>query len=594
MGVAALLVLLPLAAPATDISVTTQDGKTVAGSVALSSLKMKTDFGTVTITMNKVVSIQFGEPDIVIVAGDVELRGTLKLTRLKIVTAEGNRSLKRADLKTLVVVVGGRPKGGPDWSGVWRTTFGPMKLKQTGLKVKGAYGVEYPFTIEGVVKGNKLVFKYRKPRARGDGTFEMFETGDDFRGTYQPDGGREGQWAGWRAEIARAPIEAGKTTSGVAKCLVKYHVRAPKAYDGNKKWPAIVILHGSNMNSKTYVDGIAGRWPKLADDYLVIGIDGESVGGTASPDHRYGNYTYINFSGLDWGSPAVKRQSPALVAEVIEELKGFLPVDRVFVGGHSQGGFLTYAVFTYFPHLVDGAFPMSCNLLVQCEPDNFKDEKIRKQQREIPIAVIHGQADSVVGYSGGEYCHSRMIDGEFPMVRLYAPKRVGHAFNALPVDEAVRWLETMTSRDPARLIEYGESAFNQGAYRDAIAAVGRVRALDAKGPVAERATALARKIDRKAEPKAKKLEKGIRNSKKGTWVEDFHVFRTDFAFADSAQGIMRTYAKLREKHREPADKLFWAARREQDQAAKRRQWKEIVDKYYASKWYVLVKGWLDE
>ena len=218
MGVAALLVLLPLATPATDISVTTQDGKTVAGSVALSSLKMKTDFGTVTITMNKVVSIQFGEPDIVIVAGDVELRGTLKLTRLKIVTAEGNRSLKRADLKTLVVVVGGRPKGGPDWSGVWRTTFGPMKLKQTGLKVKGAYGVEYPFTIEGVVKGNKLVFKYRKPRARGDGTFEMFETGDDFRGTYQPDGGREGQCttAMARTAMSRRPRSGMKSTATIA------------------------------------------------------------------------------------------------------------------------------------------------------------------------------------------------------------------------------------------------------------------------------------------------------------------------------------------------------------------------------------------
>lgn len=594
MGVAALLVLLPLAAPATDVSVTTKDGKTVTGSVALSSLKLKTDFGMATIHMNKVVSIQFGEPDIVIVVGDVELRGTLKLTRLRIVTAKGNRSLKRADLKTLAVVVGGRPRGVPDWSGIWRTTYGPMKLKQTGLKVKGAYGVEYPFKIEGEVKRNKLVFKYRKPRARGTGTFEMFETGDDFRGTYQPDGGRKGQWAGWRATVARASIEAGKTTTGVAKCLVKYHVRAPKAYDPNKKWPAIVILHGSNMNSKAYVDTIAARWPKLAADYIVIGIDGESVGGNSSPDRPYGNYTYINFSGLDWGSPAVRKQSPALVAEVIEELAGFLPMDRVFVGGHSQGGFLTYAVFTYFPHLVDGAFPMSCNLLVQCEPDNFKDEKIRRQQRDIPIAVIHGRADTVVSYSGGEYCHNRMIDGEFPMVRLYAPKGVGHAFNALPVEEAVRWLETMTSRDPTRLIEYGESAFGQGAYRDAIAALVLARALDTKGSVAQRAKALAAKIDRRAEPEAKKLEKKIRISKKGSWVEDFHLFRTDFAFADSAQGVMRTYAELREKHREPANKLFYAARGERDQAAKRRQWKEIVNKYYASKWYLLVKGWLDE
>jgi len=48
----------------------------------------------------------------------------------------------------------------------------------------------------------------------------------------------------------------------------------------------------------------------------------------------------------------------------------------------------------------------------------------------------------------------------------------------------------------------------------------------------------------------------------------------------------------REAHEKPASDLFYAAREERDDEARKAKQREIVEKYYASKWYPLVRGWL--
>ncbi len=57
---------------------------------------------------------------------------------------------------------------------------------------------------------------------------------------------------------------------------------------------------------------------------------------------------------------------------------------------------------------------------------------------------------------------------------------------------------------------------------------------------------------------------------------------------------MAAYAKLRESHAKPANKVFYAARRIRDKSERNEKYREIVDKYYASKWYQMVKGWIGD
>src|SRR5205814_10697226 len=94
---------------------------------------------------------------------------------------------------------------------------------------------------------------------------------------------------------------------------------------------------------------------------------------------------------------------PALVAEALDDLRETYPISRYFVGGHSQGGFLTYSLLMNFPEKIAGAFPISAGVIFQCEPSAYADEKVRAAQRTVPLAIIHSKQDQVVEFNSGEY-----------------------------------------------------------------------------------------------------------------------------------------------------------------------------------------------
>src|SRR5206468_3566881 len=123
-------------------------------------------------------------------------------------------------------------------------------------------------------------------------------------------------------------LQAGKSVDGAASNLLTYTVRAPEGYraEGGRKWPAVVILHGSNMNGRSYVETIASAWPDIARDFLLIGINGERPSNTG-PDPRF-NFSYANFVGKSTfkGFPGTDRESPALVSEALAELREAYPV----------------------------------------------------------------------------------------------------------------------------------------------------------------------------------------------------------------------------------------------------------------------------
>lgn len=395
-----------------------------------------------------------------------------------------------------------------------------------------------------------------------------------------------------------APFERGKIVDGTAANKVTWHVRVPKKVDPRRPSPALLIFHGSNMNSKAYVSTIVAAWPKLAEEYILIGINGENrVKGSSDENPAY-NYTYVNFAGKSKykGYPGTDRESPALVAEVVQELKKSLKISKLFVGGHSQGGFLTYSCYMNYPDLFAGAFPISCGLIVQCEPSAYDKEDIRAQQREGALAIVHGENDGVVGFSMGRSAHESFQDDAFPALRLFTDPRAAHMFARLPVEEAVRWLESMTADDPRTLLAFAQSQFGKGEFRDALAVADRAARLDTRKRYSSKIRSLRKAVDKKAAPQVKALAKAMARAADDSWVADFMKFRAQFEFADSAKGVLQAYGTLREKHEKPARDLWYAARR--DFQAKRRdegykKYEEIVAKYYGSSWYRYAKRSLE-
>ncbi|HEX8916789.1 MAG TPA: hypothetical protein VF796_30845 [Humisphaera sp.] len=94
----------------------------------------------------------------------------------------------------------------PDFGGEWETTYGPMRLRQTGDAVEGTYGEGGRAKVSGTVgPGGRLTFTYTEPNATGEGWFELRDAGRSFAGEWREK--HAGVWAGWAGRRTGAAAE---------------------------------------------------------------------------------------------------------------------------------------------------------------------------------------------------------------------------------------------------------------------------------------------------------------------------------------------------------------------------------------------------
>ena len=119
----------------------------------------------------------------------------------------------------------------------------------------------------------------------------------------------------------------------------------------SRKWPADRDPPRIEHERSSYVDTIAAAWPDIARDFIILGstarprrISVTTRGSTTPMSITSGRSTFKGFPGTD-------RESPALVSQAMTELKEVYPIDHYLVGGHSQGGFLTYSLLMNFSRI---------------------------------------------------------------------------------------------------------------------------------------------------------------------------------------------------------------------------------------------------
>jgi len=102
---------------------------------------------------------------------------------------------------------GKRAPATAQWSGTWKSSYGPLSLAQQGKAVTGTYVYSNP-PVQGSVAGEaagrtlKVLWK-EGPGGAGDGeaVFELSEDGMSFTGTWTGAGGAGGGvWEGTRDE----------------------------------------------------------------------------------------------------------------------------------------------------------------------------------------------------------------------------------------------------------------------------------------------------------------------------------------------------------------------------------------------------------
>ena len=490
-----------------------------------------------------------------------------------------------------------------DFAGTWLTDLGLMELTRDGSKFRGRYAFRgRTSSIEGEGRGRHFEGKVQAGPSTAPAFFDLDPAGSAIYGA----GGIDGQvaWYGWNGRkapqyVKHAALVAGSIVDGATEDLLTYTVRAPEGYKAGdvKTWPAVLILHGSNMNASAYVNTIAGVWPDIARDYILLGINGETPSQLDPADPRF-NYTYVNYVGPGKGFAMSDRESPGLVRDAMAELKQVYPIQRYFVGGHSQGAFLTYSLMMFSPDLVAGAFPISGGLLVQAEPTFFQDEAVKAAQRAIPLAIVHGLNDPNVGYPMGTHALGAFLDAGWPAVRMFTDERAGHMFGLLPVGAAIRWLEKMTCNDPAALAQFAEDHFDREKVpRDAVAALQRARALKPDAPTREKLDRLDQAINALVAPRAAQFVERMKAANGSEWVDDFHAFRDGYQYAAAAAPAIAAFDELRRAQNAPAKRLADEALglfRQGKQAEGLARAQAVVDRYPASESYRLVKGWLAE
>jgi pimeloyl-ACP methyl ester carboxylesterase len=302
---------------------------------------------------------------------------------------------------------------------------------------------------------------------------------------------------------------------------MRYFLRVPKKYDPRSGARLIVFLHGSSMNGLSYLRSFEAK--KWCEDDILCCPNGENGTDPFGPN---------NF-GFESG--------PAVV-EVTEEVQKAFKTTITYVGGHSQGAFLTYSVILNYPDLYRGAFPMAGDCWMQNEPNLWEDKPdVLKKQREIPIAVIHGKIDPVVKFSQGEHAYDCFRAMGWTKLRFFAPANLNHMFMMAPIDEAIEWLDAMNGRDDRKSLTLASKWARDGewGWMWHVAKASRSAALQQRA---------AEDAAQKAVPMMAEALKG----KPADWIPKWVEFWRVHGETNAAKPLIANYLALRNQQRAAA------------------------------------------
>ncbi|HKQ80221.1 MAG TPA: prolyl oligopeptidase family serine peptidase [Blastocatellia bacterium] len=158
--------------------------------------------------------------------------------------------------------------------------------------------------------------------------------------------------------------------SAVDETVQPYRFYIPKSYDAKQKWPMVVALHGMGGDENSFFTGYDnGAIRRIADErgYIVV-----------CPKGRGPVSMYLGSAERD-------------VIDVIKEMKRDFSIDddRVYLMGHSMGGYGTWSVAVNNPDLFAAIGPISGGGTPLSRP------RLKAISR-VPWIVVHGDNDPTV------------------------------------------------------------------------------------------------------------------------------------------------------------------------------------------------------
>ncbi len=176
---------------------------------------------------------------------------------------------------------------------------------------------------------------------------------------------------------------------------VSHHPVTPLRYgyfvppiDTGKK-PLIVWLHGAGEGGQeTAISYTGNKVPALAKEEIQKKFGGAFIFSPQCPT------MWLDDGSMTYGTSGKSIYVEALkfaIDEFIYRFAGAIDTDRIYVGGDSNGGFMTMRMILDYPDFFAAAFPI-CEALFD---DTIPDEKIRAI-KDLPIWFTHAKDDPIV------------------------------------------------------------------------------------------------------------------------------------------------------------------------------------------------------
>lgn len=212
--------------------------------------------------------------------------------------------------------------------------------------------------------------------------------------------------------------------------MLKYKVYQP---DPETTMPGLILLlHGIGSNEEDLFR-LAGHFPP---GFMVVSARAPY---TISP----GKYTWfeLGFSNGERIINATQAEKSRLVINTfIGQLidKYSLDNKKVFLGGFSQGGIMSYSVGLTFPHKLVGIFILSSRLLPEVKPQI----KSREELKNLQIFIGHGKNDQVLplAYAQDALAYLQPLSDNI----IYQEYEMVHTVGDQEMSDLVDWISAKT------------------------------------------------------------------------------------------------------------------------------------------------------
>lgn len=166
----------------------------------------------------------------------------------------------------------------------------------------------------------------------------------------------------------------------------EYQLYVPTSYDGSSQFPLLFNFHGFGGTVTDHLQAADMRSLANSEKFLLVYPQGSSLGG----------YSHWNAA-----IPSADNKSSAddigFVRKMITSISASHQVnsDRIYACGYSNGAFFSYYLACYLSDKIAGVGSVSGTML---------EETYQQGQptRAVPMINLHGTADSVVPYAGGD------------------------------------------------------------------------------------------------------------------------------------------------------------------------------------------------